>query len=116
VNGRRLSTDLRPGSFARLDGPWKNGDRIEVQLDAANLLEAVDPQHPDVVALVNGPLALFAVNEIPKSITRPALSKAERISKGSSTWQAQTEAGDLTFKPFAEIQDERYRLYHDLET
>lgn len=115
VNGRRVSVDLRPGSFARLEGPWKNGDRIEIEFQATTSLEAVDPEHPEVVSPVNGPLALFGVGEIPKKITRAELLAAERISSGSSTWQAKTDSGILTFKPFATIGDEIYRLYHQLE-
>jgi hypothetical protein len=115
VNGRRVSVDAIPGSFARLDGPWSNGDRIEIEFESATTLESVDPQHPDLVAPLNGPLALFGVGEIPKSIARPALLKVERVSRGSSTWQARTDSGILTLKPFASIQDEEYRLYHRVE-
>jgi DUF1680 family protein len=116
VNGSRVSDDLIPGRFARLDGLWKNGDRIELEFDAMTTLEAVDPQHPGLVAPVNGPLALFGVGEIPKNMQRAALLRAERISSGSSAWQAKTESGIVTLKPFASIQDEVYRLYHQVES
>jgi len=116
VNGSRVSTDLLPGRFARLDATWKHGDRIEVEFDAATSLEAVDPQHPDFVALVNGPLALFGVDGISKKIPRATLLAVSRISRGSDTWQSRTDAGVLTLKPFASIQDELYRLYHQVET
>jgi hypothetical protein len=115
VNGRRVSASLNPGSFARIDGPWKNGDRIEIEFQSKTNLEAVDPQHPNLVAPVNGPLALFAVGEIPKKIGRADLLGAGSISSGSSTWQTKTGTGTLTLKPFAVIEDERYRLYHDVE-
>lgn len=116
VNGRRTSTDLAPGRFARLDGTWKQGDRIEVEFQAKTTLEAVDPQHPDVVAPLNGPLALFGVDKIPKKIGRESILKADQIGNGSSTWHAETESGVLTLKPFAAIQDEIYRLYHQVES
>jgi hypothetical protein len=115
VNGRRVSFDIQPGSFARLHTTWKNGDRIEVEFQAKTTLEAADPQHPDLVAPVNGPLALFGVGEIPKNVQRAALLRAERISNGSSTWQAKTESGIIILKPFPLIQDETYRLYHQIE-
>jgi DUF1680 family protein len=116
VNGSRVSADLLPGRFARLDGLWKSGDRIEIEFDAATTLEAVDPQHPDLVAPVNGPLSLFSVGEVPMNVQRSALLRAERISSGSSTWQARTASGTVTFKSFASIQDEVYRLYHQVES
>jgi len=112
VNGQRVSTDLTPGRFARLDRTWKSGDRIEVEFDATTGLEAVDPQHPGLVAPVHGPLALFGTGEIPKSIGRGDLLAAAQVSRGSSTWETKTATGPLTLKPFAEIQDEIYRLYH----
>ncbi|MGA2891033.1 MAG: beta-L-arabinofuranosidase domain-containing protein [Terracidiphilus sp.] len=115
VNGRRASADLTPGRFARLDGRWRNGDRIEIEFDATTTLEAVDPQHPNLVAPVNGPLALFGVGEIPQKLRRLDLLGASRIASGSSSWQAKSEAGILTLKSFASIQDEGYRFYHRIE-
>ena len=115
VNGRRVSIDFAPGRFARLDGTWRDGDRIEVEFEATTTLEAVDPQHPDLVAPVNGPLALFAVGEIPQKLRRADLLGAGRISSGSSTWEAKPGAEILTLKTFASIQDEGYRLYHQIE-
>jgi len=116
VNGKRIASALIPGTFAALDGTWKDGDRIELEFEAGTTLEAVDPQHPSIVAVVNGPLALFAVGEIPKDIQRRALERVDRISNRSDTWQAKTEAGVLTLKPFASIQDEIYRLYQQVES
>ena len=116
VNGRRVSSEFAPGSFARLDGPFQNGDRIEVEFDAATSLESVDPQHPSIVAPVHGPLTLFAVGDIPKSIQRTGLLNASQIAKGSDTWAATMDGGTLTLKPFPSIQDELYRLYHQVQT
>ena len=115
VNGQRVSVDLVPGSFARVDRTWRSGDRIEVEFEATTTLDGVDPQHPDVVAPVNGPLALFAVGEIPSILRRSELQGAVAISSGSSTWQVKSEKGILTLKPFASIGDEQYRLYHSVE-
>ncbi|MGD0735361.1 MAG: beta-L-arabinofuranosidase domain-containing protein [Terracidiphilus sp.] len=115
VNGRRVPSDLVPGRFARLDATWKQGDRIELEFEAKTTLEPVDPQHPDVVAPLNGPLALFGVDEIPNRIGREEILKAEQVSSGSSTWQAKTESGILTLKPFPAIGDEIYHLYHQVE-
>lgn len=114
VNGRRPSIDLIPGQFARIENTWKNGDRIEIEFDASTSLEAVDPQHLNIVAPVRGPLALFAVGTIPETLRREDLLAVSPVSKGSDTWQAQTGSGGLTFKPFASIGDEIYRLYHQV--
>ena len=115
VNGKRVLAGPKPGEFARVDGNWKNGDRIEVEFDMPNALEAVDPQHPDVMALVHGPLALFSVGAIPASIGKRDLLTASQIAAGSTDWQTNTAAGTVTMRPFAAIQDEIYRLYHKVE-
>ena len=115
VNGRRMLNSPTPGEFARVDGSWKNGDRIEVEFDISNALEAVDPQHSDVMALLHGPLALFSVGSVPATIGRQELLAAAQVSAGSTDWQTKTAAGTLTLRPFAAIEDELYGLYHKLE-
>jgi DUF1680 family protein len=115
VNGKRVLAGPKPGAFARVDGTWKNGDRIEVEFDMANALEAVDPQHPNVMALVHGPLALFSVGATPETLERKELLAAAQVSAGSAQWQTKTAAGLLTLRPFAEIEDEVYRLYQTVK-
>jgi DUF1680 family protein len=115
VNGKRALSSPTPGQFARLDRTWKNGDRIEIEFDMPTVLEAVDPQHPDLMAPVHGPLALFSVGAIPEKIGRQKLLAASQISTGSADWQAKTAAGNLTLRPFTTIEDEHYRLYLKVE-
>ena len=60
VNGKRVEgVELRPGTYASLGREWRNGDRIEMELDVPMRLESVDAEHKDTVALMHGPLALF---------------------------------------------------------
>jgi DUF1680 family protein len=115
INGKRTEASPAPGQFARLDRTWKNGDRIEIEFDMPAVLEPVDPQHPDLQALVHGPLALFSVGAIPPKIGKQELLAASQVSAGSSDWQANPAAGNLTLRPFASIQDEHYRLYLKVE-
>ena len=115
VNGKQVLTSPTPGQFARLDRTWKTGDRIEIEFDMPTVLEAVDPQHPDLVAPVHGPLALFSIGALPAKITRQDLLVASQVSTGSADWKARTAAGDLTLRPFASIEDEHYRLYLKVE-
>jgi hypothetical protein len=78
-------------------------------------LEAVDDQNPNNVALVRGPLALFAVDEIPARITRSQLLAAAPVTQSSHDWRVQTDNGVLTLRPFAAIMSEGYRLYQRVE-
>jgi DUF1680 family protein len=111
INGKRLLASPAPGQFARLDRTWKNGDRIEIEFDMPTVLEPVDPQHPNLVAPVHGPLALFTVGTIPDKVGRHELLAASQVSAGSTDWQAKTAAGNLSLRPFTAIKDEHYRLY-----
>ena len=114
VNGKQESIAIEPGKFASIARTWKSNDRIEIEFDMPTTLEPVDPQHPALMAAVHGPLALFAVGDIPPSVSRSDLSSVAQTAHGSSDWRTATVA--VTMRPFTAIQDERYRLYQKLET
>ena len=78
-------------------------------------LEAVDPQHPNLVAPVHGPLALFSVGAVPADLRRDDLLRMTQASQGSTDRQVKTATGSLTLRPFTAIRDEHYRLYLSLE-
>jgi DUF1680 family protein len=115
VNGKRAATSPNPGLFARIHRTWKKGDRIEVEFDMPTTLEAVDPQHPKLMAAVHGPLALFAVREIPATVRSQELAAAAQVTPGSTNWQVKTAAGTISMRPFTAINDEHYRLYLNVE-
>ena len=116
VNARRTQGAPYPGQFARIHRTWKKGDRIEIEFDMPTRLEAVDPQHPKLMAAVHGPLALFAVGEIPATVRAQELASVTQVSPGSTDWQAKASAGVISMRPFMAIQDEQYRLYLDVES
>ncbi len=115
VNGKRIVSGPEPGKFARLDRTWKNADRIEIEFDMPTVVEAVDPQHPNLMAPVHGPLALFAVGEVPATVRRQDLLAVTQVSAGSRDWQMTTAGGPVTLQPFASILDQHYRLYLNVE-
>jgi hypothetical protein len=114
VNGKRIASDVKPGAFLPVERDWKNGDRIEVSFDMPTQLEEVDPQHPNTVALVHGPLALFAIGDLSAKMTREQLLAAQQSARGSSDWLVETQTGKVTMKTFPAIKSENYRLYHDV--
>jgi hypothetical protein len=69
-------------------------------------LEAIDARHPDTVALVRGPLVLFAIGDNAPGVGRQELLAAARVP-GQKDWKA----GDLLLRSFAEIGDESYNTY-----
>ncbi len=114
VNGERVGEGPEPGKFARLHSTWKNGDRIEIEFDMPTTLEAVDAQHPTVMAAVHGPMALFAVGKVPASVSKKDLMGATQVAAGSTDWEVKTAAGAIKLRPFTAIKDEHYRLYLDV--
>jgi DUF1680 family protein len=114
VNGRPASAKLSPGTWATLDRTWKTGDRVELSLDMPLQLSVVDPQHPRTVALMQGPLTLFALGDAPASFTRQQLMAARQTSAGAREWTVQSASGPVRFVSFPVIQNEKYRLYHEL--
>jgi DUF1680 family protein len=111
VNGKRLQAELTPGRFATIRRTWKNGDRIALEFDIPLTLQAVDPQHPNLVAVQSGSLALFAIQPADGVVTRAQLLNARQLAEGSLDWETRTDTGKLAFKPFQAIAEEGYRLY-----
>ncbi|MGA8027497.1 MAG: beta-L-arabinofuranosidase domain-containing protein [Bryobacteraceae bacterium] len=109
VNGEPVSASIQNG-FATLQRRWKDGDRIDLELALPMRLEAIDPNHPGTVALLRGPVVLFAIAENPPSLTRGQLLSAVQIP-GQTTWRAETASGALLLRPFTAIQDEAYTTY-----
>jgi DUF1680 family protein len=107
INGKRETA--QPGTFAQLQRQWRNGDRIELELPMTPQLEAVDPQHADTVALVDGPLVLFALTDAEPKVTRAQLLAAKK--NGSQSWQVDTAGGPMKMMPFTAIGEEPYSTY-----
>jgi DUF1680 family protein len=115
VNGRAVAADLRPGTFAAIHREWRNGDRIEYSIDMPLRLEAVDLKHPNLQALLAGPLTLFSVDSLDSRFSRGQLLSAKQKSPDSMEWQVDTSAGSVTLRSFPAIRDEKYRLYQEVE-
>jgi len=112
VNGQDAQAPVTKG-FAAISRKWKDGDRVELTLPMAMRLEAIDgaaTKNPDTVALVRGPLVLFALTENAPKVTRDQLLAAKQM-KGQPVWTARTESGPLLLTPFTEIHEEKYRTY-----
>jgi len=112
VNGRPSGVAMRPGAFAELDRLWRAGDRVTIVFDMALRLEPLNAAHPDVVALLTGPLVLFPIDPQETRLDRAQWLSARR--RGPTEWVASSVAGDVVLKPFMAIGDERYRLYSTL--
>jgi len=73
-------------------------------------LEPIDAQHPETVALVRGPLVLFAMTADPPSLPRQQLLNAVQLPR-QTVWRIDTATGPLLFRPFTAIADQTYSTY-----
>src|SRR5450432_117115 len=114
VNGKRVEGEVTQGKFFAVSRTWKSGDRVEFEIGMPLRLQPVDAQNANTVALVRGPIALFGVGDLPAKFTRAQLLAAAAASQSSGDWLVQGDAGKMTFRPFAAIGDETYRLYQNV--
>ena len=112
INGNRVSDPVQPGTFAALRRNWKDGDRVELELPMPLRLETVDENHPKFVALVQGPLVLFAIADSQPSFDRNALLQAKPANNATGDWLATAVDGSsVTMRPFMNIDKESYSTY-----
>ncbi len=117
VNGQRIRDSVQPGSFAAIRRTWKSDDRIEMELPMPLRLEAVDAQHPNLVALSRGPLVLCAMQGVRPEFGRAELLRARESSGQSGDCVALTTDGTrITMRPFMSLGDESYNTYVSLKT
>ncbi|HMI18646.1 MAG TPA: beta-L-arabinofuranosidase domain-containing protein [Sphingomonas sp.] len=107
VNGR-VHAGVVPGRFATIAREWREGDRITLTIDRSLRLEAVDAQHPDRVAVMQGPLALFALGDNTPSFTRAQLASIRQRRPGGVEWGF---AGSPTFAPYFAFGSGTSRVY-----
>jgi len=112
VNGNRISDPVQPGTFAAIRRTWKDGDRVELELPMPLRLETVDANHPHLVALMQGPLTLFAVADSQPAFSKDGLLQARPTKNEKGDWQATSADGStITMRPFMNIDKENYSTY-----
>jgi len=117
VNGQRFSGDLRAGTFAAVRRTWKSGDRVQIELPMPLRLEPVDVNHPNLVALLQGPLVLMAVADAQPSFSERSLLQARPAKNSSGDWLASAADGSqITMRPFMSIDKESYSAYVRLQS
>jgi uncharacterized protein len=109
VNGKPVAAPPLAGGFLSIRRAWKTGDCIEMDLPMTMRLEPIDAGHPQIVALLCGPLVLFAITDTSPMVTAGQLLAAKRV--GEQSWQVDTNSGPLTMLPFTAIADQQYSTY-----
>lgn len=111
INGRTWGQPVLPGRFAAVMREWRDGDTVQLVLDRTRRVEAVDAQHPDRLAVLQGPLVLFALGDDPRKFSRAELLTIAQTAPEAAEWSLGSGAQAQAFKPFYAITDEKYRLY-----
>ena len=73
---------------------------------------SLTPIPADTVALMRGPLVLFALASAPHVVTKSQLLAARQSPERNDEWLVQTDSGTVRFRPFTSINDEPYLTYH----
>ncbi|MFZ5942072.1 MAG: beta-L-arabinofuranosidase domain-containing protein [Bacteroidota bacterium] len=128
VNNKTRRIKEKPGSFIRLKGNWKAGDRIEVQIPFSFRLETM-PDNPNRAAIMYGPLVmagdigpvddpstsdplyvpiLLTTDPDPANWLEPVEGKVNTF-----TTKNVGRPRDVTLQPFYAIHDRRYTIYWD---
>jgi hypothetical protein len=109
VNGKRVPASVIPGKFLAIRRHWKTGDRIELDLPMRLRLEPIDTRHPQIVALLCGPLVLFSITNTAPDVTSQQLLAAKKTAE--QEWQVETATGPMSMLPFTGIMDQQYSTY-----
>jgi hypothetical protein len=113
VNGALSSVSAAPGSFAALHRRWKSGDVVQLRLPQSFRTEPIDDQHPNVVAVMRGPVMLVAIDP-PDGLEKKSLSIDKgftAVAQSSGTWVRDVDGQQVVFLPFHQVQNERYTTY-----
>ena len=105
INGTPTPITVQKG-FASIKRTWHDNDRIFLKLPMPLRLEAIDPRHPDTVALLHGPMVLFNANPSAEKVTRQDLLSATYQAR-SGSWKADS----LRFIPFISLGTPPYSTY-----
>ena len=72
----------------------------------------MDANHPNLVALMCGPLVLFAVADSQPRFDKNSLLQAKLTNNATEDWLANSVEGNtVTMRPFMKIEKESYSAY-----
>lgn len=114
VNGKSPGVRVEAAKFTEVRRTWRDGDQIELTLPMDMRLEPLDDRHPEIMALLRGPLVLFPVQDGPLSLPRKQALAATRIAE--QTWQIETSAGPVKLSPFVAIGNLPYSTYIEMRS
>jgi uncharacterized protein len=116
INGRPANTTIKAGSFAALRRRWKTGDVVALVLPQTFRTEPIDDQHPNVAAILRGPMMLVAIDP-PEGLETRSLGLDggfQSVEERSGAWVRRDQGQQVVLLPFYQVQNERYTTYFTL--
>lgn len=112
VNGRPAGRP-RAGQYAAIERLWKSGDVIEIVAPQPFRTLPIDESHPEIVALMRGPVLYVGINPWAGLADTPlALPAAlERIAGHADRYLINVKGKELVFTPYFDVQLESYNAY-----
>ncbi len=112
VNGRPAPVEVHRGEFASLRRRWTNNDAVGIHLPFRFRTVPVDDYHPDVVALMYGPLMMVAVGAPDGfALSREKIASLKPAPGRTLEFLSQTEGDAVRWLPFYRVQGETYTTY-----
>jgi DUF1680 family protein len=113
VNGESVAIVARPGTWASLERHWRPGDTVKIRIPMQLHTVPVDPQHPQRVAVMYGPVVLVKQES---SLLVPGHDPANWMTQeGAGLRFRLLKQGRDAFVPFYAIgHNEPYCMYFDL--
>jgi uncharacterized protein len=113
VNGRTASVPAERGTFAAFHRRWRNNDTIQVSLPFSFHTEAIDNLHPNLVALMRGPLLLVG-QDIGLKLDKSFIASPQGLTQipyAVQTFETEVPAKKMRFEPFYRVREETYTTY-----
>ena len=116
INKKSFSGDWKPGEWGKVERRWDDGDILEIELPLHLYFLPVDNYHPNLAALMYGPVVLVA--------DKPGIFRGD--PEKSSSWtlpifdkglvfQTKGQINERKFRPyFAYGEGKRYYMYHKI--
>ena len=111
INGRTV-TDARVASqFVRIERTWRNGDVATLDFPTRMRFEPIDPQNPNLVALMRGPVLMVALADKEVALQGDRANPGSWIKPVDDARDFMTADRKVRFRPFYLVRDEKYTTY-----
>ncbi len=111
VNGKSANIPCQPNTWVALHRTWRAGDRVSLTLPQTFRTEAIDDQHPHVVALMRGPVQYVALNPTRDLGATPLTLPAGLRQVAPQAFAENYGGQQVVFVPLHHVREESYTTY-----